>query len=315
VNGVPAPASLNVRGGEEQLVRVVSELSDSAKLLQLRDADGRPVPIRIVDLDGVPVGTEGARPLGQFVSSDHLMLSPGARVSILVTAAHGQTLTLSSAHFCEGSFGVFQMPHDLLRISGTADPGGEPTPSGMSVPVTLAETPAAKLIAYARAHPSRIRQRAITFTQYLFPRHGKIPVHSSYFITDTTDKHFHEHPYYPAYRMSDSVPAYADIVVKAGAIEEWYLFNTTMESHTFHIHQMTFVAPNGPAGVPAVVDSTFVPVGTLLPNPRDPSYPLVKPSVTKVLLDFRHVPRGTFVYHCHMLFHEDHGMMGIIRVE
>ncbi|MGZ3520290.1 MAG: multicopper oxidase domain-containing protein [Vulcanimicrobiaceae bacterium] len=31
-------------------------------------------------------------------------------------------------------------------------------------------------------------------------------------------------------------------------------------------------------------------------------------------IDFRHVHRGTFVFHCHMLFHEDHGMMGIIRV-
>jgi FtsP/CotA-like multicopper oxidase with cupredoxin domain len=27
------------------------------------------------------------------------------------------------------------------------------------------------------------------------------------------------------------------------------------------------------------------------------------------------VPKGTFVFHCHMLYHEDHGMMGVIRVE
>ncbi|HYL27566.1 MAG TPA: multicopper oxidase domain-containing protein [Candidatus Nitrosotalea sp.] len=33
-----------------------------------------------------------------------------------------------------------------------------------------------------------------------------------------------------------------------------------------------------------------------------------------MLLDFRHVPRGTFVFHCHMLFHEDRGMMAIIKV-
>ncbi|MBV8283850.1 MAG: multicopper oxidase domain-containing protein, partial [Candidatus Eremiobacteraeota bacterium] len=38
------------------------------------------------------------------------------------------------------------------------------------------------------------------------------------------------------------------------------------------------------------------------------------PSRTRLLLDFRNVPRGTFVFHCHMLFHEDRGMMGIIRV-
>ncbi|MDE1887157.1 MAG: multicopper oxidase domain-containing protein, partial [Gammaproteobacteria bacterium] len=58
-----------------------------------------------------------------------------------------------------------------------------------------------------------------------------------------------------------------------------------------------------------------VPVGKLLPNLHDPNFPLIQPSITKIILDFRHVPRGTFVFHCHMLFHEDHGMMGTIRVE
>lgn len=56
-------------------------------------------------------------------------------------------------------------------------------------------------------------------------------------------------------------------------------------------------------------------IGKLLPDPGDPNYPLIKPSLAKVILDFQHVPRGTFVFHCHMLFHEDHGMMGVIRVE
>ena len=104
------------------------------------------------------------------------------------------------------------------------------------------------------------------------------------------------------------------MVVKAGTIEEWYLINATMESHVFHIHQMAYVQEKSPAGIPVTVDTTFVPVGKLLPNPRDPNYPLVKPSITKILLDFRHVPKGTFVFHCHMLFHEDNGMMAIIKV-
>jgi FtsP/CotA-like multicopper oxidase with cupredoxin domain len=34
-----------------------------------------------------------------------------------------------------------------------------------------------------------------------------------------------------------------------------------------------------------------------------------------VTLDFRDVPKGTFVCHCHMLAHEDAGMMETIRVE
>jgi FtsP/CotA-like multicopper oxidase with cupredoxin domain len=37
------------------------------------------------------------------------------------------------------------------------------------------------------------------------------------------------------------------------------------------------------------------------------------PSI-KVLMDFRGAVVGDFVYHCHILDHEDGGMMAIIRV-
>jgi FtsP/CotA-like multicopper oxidase with cupredoxin domain len=104
-----------------------------------------------------------------------------------------------------------------------------------------------------------------------------------------------------------------DIVVRRGTIEEWYLFNATLEPHTFHIHQMAFVAEDE-TPQPVMLDTVLVPTGKTLPNRTDPNYPLLKPGLTKVLLDFRNVPRGTFVFHCHMLFHEDHGMMGIIKV-
>jgi len=43
-------------------------------------------------------------------------------------------------------------------------------------------------------------------------------------------------------------------------------------------------------------------------NPKHP-YPSVK-----IRLDFRGPDIGDFVYHCHILGHEDNGMMAIIRV-
>ncbi len=109
-------------------------------------------------------------------------------------------------------------------------------------------------------------------------------------------------------------PSNPDVVVKRGSVEEWYLLNASMEAHAFHIHQMSFVLEKSGDGIPLTVDTAFVPIGKLLPNRRYPNYPLIKPTITKILLDFRHVPRGTFVFHCHMLFHEDAGMMAIIKV-
>ncbi len=88
----------------------------------------------------------------------------------------------------------------------------------------IADTPAARLVAYARANPSLIRKRALTFTEYLFPKNGKVPVHYGFYITETTNSNFHEHPFWPVYASKTAtVPSNPDIVVNKGAIEEWYL--------------------------------------------------------------------------------------------
>jgi FtsP/CotA-like multicopper oxidase with cupredoxin domain len=43
--------------------------------------------------------------------------------------------------------------------------------------------------------------------------------------------------------------------------------------------------------------------------------PWVLPTNTEIEIDFSKVPVGRWVYHCHMLDHEDKGMMGIIQVD
>jgi FtsP/CotA-like multicopper oxidase with cupredoxin domain len=205
------------------------------------------------------------------------------------------------------------MHHELLDLK--AVPAADPSGTVASREESAAQTAAARLVSFARAHPQLVHRRAITFTEYAFPKRGKIPAHQAFYITDTTNPDFHEHPFWPMYRPGARFPDRADVVVKQGSIEEWYLINATMETHGFHIHQMAFVEENSFMGVPVTIDTVFIPVGKLLPNPRDPNYPLIAPSITRVLLDFRHVPKGEFLFHCHMLYHEDHGMMGVIRVD
>ncbi len=312
LNGVDAPASLGVPAGETQLLRIMDGTSDSAKVIQLRDSAGRVQPLRVAGFDGVPVSGDMAHPLAQYVAMNDLVLTSMSRADVLVTLKPGERLTLSSEHYCQGRDGFFQMRHKLLKIDAVAATG-----QGVALdskPVAIADTPAARLVAFARANPSAIRRRAITFTEYVFPKKGKTRLHQAYYLTDTTNSGFHEHPYWPAFATGATVPSNPDIVVRKGTIEEWYLINATMETHAFHIHQMTLVQERSPEGMPLTGDTAFVGVGKLLPNRADPNYPLIKPRITKILLDFRHVPRGTFVVHCHMLFHEDHGMMATIQV-
>ncbi len=313
LNGSYTPASLDVPAGEPQLLRIVNGTSDTGTRLQMRDASGRVVPTKLVGLDGVPVSGDPQHPLSKYVATNELMLTSMSRADILFTADPGAKLTLSSEHYCEGKDAFFEMHHDLLKIAAGAETETRRV-TLRSSPAVIGDTPAGRLVAYVRAHSALVRRRAFSFTEYSLPKNGKIPAHQAYYITEITNPNFHEHPFSPQYASGAVVPSNADIVVKRGSVEEWYLVNTTMESHAFHIHQMAFVQSGSVPGIPLMADTVFVPVGSLLANRRDPNYPLVKPRITKIILDFRHVPRGTFVFHCHMLFHEDHGMMGIIRV-
>jgi suppressor of ftsI len=97
-------------------------------------------------------------------------------------------------------------------------------------------------------------------------------------------------------------PNRTDVRVKLGAIEEWTIRNMGVELHTFHIHQGPFqlVSINGvPQPVDDHRDIVDVPIG----------------GEVKVIIPFTNpLIVGRFVYHCHILSHEDKGMMATIEV-
>lgn len=312
IDGANAPTTLPIQAGRTQLLRIVNGTADSPKLLRLRDATGHRLAFEVVERDGVPVSGDMQHPYAHYLPMRELMLSPMSRAAILLTAPAGASFILSSEPWCEGF--VRETHRDLLRITAVASAGAHPQVL-RSLPIKVSNTPAARLVAWVQAHSSLVHRRAITFTQYVFPKQGKIPPHAAYYITDTTHPDFYEHPFWPVLKPGATVPSNPDIVVKQGTIEVWYLINATLENHDFHIHQMAFVQERNYSGIPMTVDTVFQPVGKPLPNSPDPDFPLSKPSITKVILDFRDVPKGTFVFHCHMLAHEDRGMMGSIRVE
>ena len=99
--------------------------------------------------------------------------------------------------------------------------------------------------------------------------------------------------------------------VHAGTVEKWTILNLTEEVHDFHMHQVHFLVQsiNGaPAPHPHWADSFVVP--TRIPGPKG----TFKPGAIEALVDFRPlVIRGTFVFHCHILDHEDGGMMAKIQ--
>ena len=102
-------------------------------------------------------------------------------------------------------------------------------------------------------------------------------------------------------------PGRDDISVTLGDVEEWTLRNVSGERHVFHIHQLDFLvtAVNGqpqPADVLRdVVDLPYAQGG--------------QPGEVKVIIPFTDpIMVGRFVFHCHIVGHEDAGMMANLVV-
>jgi bilirubin oxidase len=91
-----------------------------------------------------------------------------------------------------------------------------------------------------------------------------------------------------------------DTVVAAGAVERWTVTNTSSRAHNFHIHGSQFHVHSMNARPPQAKDSGRK--DTVFIAPR---------AVAELIVPFsRYVDGMTpYMYHCHLLWHEDQGMM------
>jgi FtsP/CotA-like multicopper oxidase with cupredoxin domain len=118
---------------------------------------------------------------------------------------------------------------------------------------------------------------------------------------------------YPSFGEPDSA---SDLCIRYGSVERWVLVNDTDECHNFHIHQTRFRVREI-----ALVDG--VKANACLGDRRaskdrataHDNFPL--PPGSRIVVDIpftRPQQIGKFVYHCHILGHEDKGMMATVEV-
>ncbi|MEB3179042.1 MAG: multicopper oxidase family protein [Nostocaceae cyanobacterium] len=91
-----------------------------------------------------------------------------------------------------------------------------------------------------------------------------------------------------------------DTQVKLDTVEDWEIINTGVMDHPFHLHVNHFqvISRNGqPEPYPAWKDTVLVPRG----------------ETVRIRIPFRDFA-GKTVYHCHILDHEDLGMMGNLAI-
>jgi FtsP/CotA-like multicopper oxidase with cupredoxin domain len=301
INYVPVPypdyppAVIKMKPGERQLWRVLNASAITYLNLEVL-FNHVPQPLGLVAMDGVPIAEyapDRDDPQNSINWQTHFAIPPGARVEFVVQGPP------------EGETG--------LLVTRTVDtgPGGENDPNRMLATIVAspdAPEPRAKLPSSPKPLPPPTREwlgdvppvrvRHLYFSEKLVdPNDPTSAVEFYLTVEGQTPKMFD---------MNSTVP---NIVAQQGTVEDWIIENRSSELHAFHIHQLHFLLLDymgRPVHEDFLRDTVNVPyyTGRLL------AYPSIR-----IRVDFRD-PNivGTFPYHCHLLEHEDKGMMGTIEV-
>ena len=286
------PAVITAKPSEHQLWRVLNASAITYLDLQVL-VNGTPQLLGVVSLDGIPINENGLAE-NRTIWESHVALPPAGRVEFIFKGVpEGAQANFVTRGVDTGPAGENDPSRPLATILSS---GHAPEPRSR-LAASPAPLPAPTTVWLSQLRPVRVRKLYFS-EQPLDPANPGGP--SAFFITVDRQKP-------AAFDPRSEVP---NIIVQQGDVEDWIIENRSQELHAFHIHQIHFLLVdwNGvPVDEPFLRDTINVPYW----DGKSPQYPSVK-----LRMDFRDPSAvGTFVYHCHLLEHEDGGMMGLIRVE
>ncbi|MBV8491590.1 MAG: multicopper oxidase family protein [Candidatus Eremiobacteraeota bacterium] len=267
-------AKVAIAPGEQQFFRVANISADRYFDLSV---DGE--RIGLIAQDGYAVNTYPGEP--DVVPVAHVLVPPAGRAEFIVTGLSHDTV-LRSLCVDAGPDGDPDPNVALITLVSTAARA-----SAMSPRVQAAARPLVRNPYVSTVLPPPAVKRLMIFSEN--PKTNQFYINGQQF-------------------SSTGPPMF---VGRTGTVEQWRVENSTFEIHAFHIHQVHFLVESID-GVPVKrhqwLDTVNVPYATKRNG-------TIEPGVAVVLIDFLDpVIKGEFVFHCHILEHEDGGMMAKMEV-
>jgi suppressor of ftsI len=229
-------------------------------------------PLEIIALDGMPLAYH--EPENPKLTLDHLLVAPAGRVEAIITGPRVRS-------------------HTTLRtLCVDTGPSGDDNPE-----MVLADlvAPSSQQHNSKRSHSAR---HAINSPPPVYNAIDVEPLKKTapdFTVTFTEDKNGF---YINGQKFAADAPPTTS--ARVGTYQHWRIVNATAELHPFHIHQVHFLtyAENGAAlPHPTWIDTVNVPAAGTVDVILDLTNPVIK---------------GISVFHCHLLNHEDKGMMAEI---
>ena len=280
----PAPI-IKMKPSEKQFWRVANASLQDFMPLQVV-YDGKLQPLQLIALDGYPL----AKPRIE----DTILLPPASRAEFIVQAPASPT---TDAVFQTNSYSTGPTGNaDFFQVLGKIDVSKgddlveDTQPARSTPPITM------RSIKFSGLSELKARtERKLYFSEEFGGTNGPIQF---YITVDGQKEKVFEGNEKPV------------ITTNVGAVEDWTIENRALETHAFHMHQIHFLVMEVD-GVPVknqdLRDTIEVPFW------EGPGHPFHS---VKVRMDFRDPnTAGTFVFHCHILLHEDLGMMHKILVK
>jgi FtsP/CotA-like multicopper oxidase with cupredoxin domain len=297
----PSFPTLTVRPNEKQFWRVLNAASGTFFYFQL-EYNGVVQSFDVVSVDGFPLyirdSDNGNHPERNIYSTTAILIAPASRYELIIkTPKVGDIAYLKSK---------------ISNIDGTRH-GSEgilfqlfPSPTAPPAEVIIPVAEKENIQRYSVLQNSEWKEmknekpdktRLFYFDQFI-NRTGGI------FLFYLTEEGKAE----ALFNSNPSIPPL--LTIYNNRTEDWIIQNRVNDVHTFHIHQGHFflLSRNGKSATSfenQFLDNVVIP-GTVSEKPP-------YENVT-IRLDFRKFEIGDYVMHCHLLFHEDHGMMQKIRV-
>lgn len=317
INGVRRPR-LVMRRGEVQNWHFVN-----ASIFKFVNLGMDSHALNVYSLDGNP--RSSMVPVGPFAmpapdNTTGVVLAPGNRASVLIQAGSAGTYYLRTLQFQMGVNESVLSEDILAEVVVVDESRPMALPAGpLPVPATLA-TITDEELASAGGLKRSIVMRFIDIDanpstnpvvnpgperdDWLYQT-GHTSIANEVFALGAASGQASTQPALPTEFIPYQSSRALKQTVALGSVEEWTIFSMNNVRHPFHIHVNPFqvVKMNGQPVEPYWADTVAMPPGG---SPTEPT------SVTfrTRFRDFK----GAYVMHCHMLVHEDMGMMQMVEV-
>jgi FtsP/CotA-like multicopper oxidase with cupredoxin domain len=329
--------STTMQPGQRQIARLVNASADTFIAPRLSILQNGVLTVQNLEVfarDGVGLSDPGGhRVFGSIdTTQTPFILPPSGRLEFVIHAPPpGATLYLDSLQVAPGCGGNQYPPRRLLRIT-TA---GTPVDPGAADDSDLL-TGSGRLAHYL----STLKQTPSVFRTFVLSEYGRDftygltkwltgppvagqydPSQVDFYLTQvaasdgTHTLDTAKTALVPFIGHNDAAQVVVHLKGRPSVTEEWLVQNATLEMHTFHMHQIHFRDVTMPTDDPAsqpVLDVVNVPPAQLIGDIAT-GYPGA-PGWVKLRMTFTTADIGEFVFHCHILEHEDNGMMAKIQV-